>query len=96
MLLRNIKKIHFVGIGGAGMSAIAKVMLALGFEVSGSDISKSEITTIQYAFFPFLFGIYPYAFPTEKQLEAMKREGFEHKNVTISKLVEQLLKSVLD
>ena len=42
MLLRNIKKIHFVGIGGAGMSAIAKVMLALGFEVSGSDISKSE------------------------------------------------------
>ena len=42
MLLRNIKNIHFVGIGGAGMSAIAKVMLALGFAVSGSDISKSE------------------------------------------------------
>jgi len=42
--LNNIKKIHFVGIGGAGMSAIAKVLLAMGFSVSGSDISKSETT----------------------------------------------------
>lgn len=41
-MLSNIKKLHFIGIGGAGMSGIAKVMLALGFEVSGSDISKSE------------------------------------------------------
>jgi UDP-N-acetylmuramate--alanine ligase len=41
-LLENLKRIHFVGIGGAGMSAIAKVLLAKGYAVSGSDIAKSE------------------------------------------------------
>ena len=41
-MLHNIQRIHFVGIGGAGMSAIAKVLLAKGFAVSGSDIAKSE------------------------------------------------------
>ena len=35
---------HFVGIGGAGMSGIAEVMLNLGFEVSGSDIAESTAT----------------------------------------------------
>lgn len=43
-MLDNIKRIHFVGIGGAGMSAIAKILLAMGYDVSGSDISKSETT----------------------------------------------------
>jgi len=41
-VLHNINRLHFVGIGGAGMSAVAKVLLAKGFAVSGSDISKSE------------------------------------------------------
>lgn len=41
-MLSNIHKIHFVGIGGAGMSAIAKVLLEKGYQVSGSDIAKSE------------------------------------------------------
>ena len=36
--------IHFVGIGGIGMSAIAEVLLTLGYEVSGSDIKASPIT----------------------------------------------------
>ncbi len=35
----KVKHVHFVGIGGAGMSGIAEVMLNLGFEVSGSDIT---------------------------------------------------------
>ncbi|MDR1701494.1 MAG: UDP-N-acetylmuramate--L-alanine ligase [Sporomusaceae bacterium] len=43
-MLDGIKKIHFVGIGGSGMSALAKIMLSLGYEVSGSDVNKSEIT----------------------------------------------------
>lgn len=38
----RIKKIHFVGIGGAGMSGIAEVLHNMGFTVSGSDISESE------------------------------------------------------
>jgi len=44
-LLENIKKIHFVGIGGAGMSAIAKVLLEMGYEITGSDLKISETTT---------------------------------------------------
>lgn len=37
-------KIHFVGIGGMGMSGIAEVLLGLGYEVTGSDIQENEIT----------------------------------------------------
>ncbi len=40
----SIKRVHFVGIGGAGMSGIAEVVLNLGYEVSGSDINKSAVT----------------------------------------------------
>lgn len=43
-MLENIKKIHFVGIGGAGMSAIATVLLQMGYQISGSDMSVSEVT----------------------------------------------------
>lgn len=39
-----VKKIHFVGIGGIGMSAIAEIVINQGFEVSGSDLQKSENT----------------------------------------------------
>ena len=36
--------VHFVGIGGIGMSGIAEVLLTLGYEVSGSDLKLSPIT----------------------------------------------------
>jgi len=39
----TIKKIHFVGIGGHGVSALARLALALGMEVSGSDLEDSPI-----------------------------------------------------
>ena len=42
-MLTELKKIHFVGIGGSGMSAIARVLLEQGYKVSGSDLSESEI-----------------------------------------------------
>lgn len=41
-MLENIRKIHFVGIGGAGMSAIAKILLEMKYEVTGSDLNQSE------------------------------------------------------
>ena len=40
----KIKHIHFVGIGGSGMNRIAEVLLNLGFQVSGSDLSESAVT----------------------------------------------------
>lgn len=42
--MRRIKRIHFVGIGGAGMSGIAEVLLNQGYGISGSDIKESEVT----------------------------------------------------
>jgi UDP-N-acetylmuramate--alanine ligase len=44
MIHKVIKKIHFVGIGGIGMSGIAEIMLNQGFQISGSDLSNTEIT----------------------------------------------------
>ncbi|MFQ5442152.1 MAG: UDP-N-acetylmuramate--L-alanine ligase [Thermodesulfobacteriota bacterium] len=40
----KIKRIHFVGIGGAGMNGIAEVLINMGYEVTGSDIAASETT----------------------------------------------------
>ena len=37
----KVKRIHFVGIGGSGMSGIAEVFSNLGYTVSGSDLSES-------------------------------------------------------
>ena len=42
--MRRIKRIHFIGIGGAGMSGIAEVLLNLGYAVSGSDLRQSHVT----------------------------------------------------
>jgi len=43
-MFKNIHKVHFVGIGGIGMSGLAEILLSQGFEVSGSDRALSEIT----------------------------------------------------
>jgi len=40
----KVKKIHFIGIGGSGMSGIAEVLLNLDFEVSGSDLASNATT----------------------------------------------------
>ncbi len=42
--LGRTRRIHFVGIGGIGMSGIAEVLLNLGFGVSGSDLKRSDTT----------------------------------------------------
>jgi UDP-N-acetylmuramate--alanine ligase len=43
-LFAKPRRIHLVGVGGVGMSGIAEILLTLGHQVSGSDISKSETT----------------------------------------------------
>lgn len=40
----RIQRIHFVGVGGSGMSGIAEVLLNLGYQISGSDIQESAVT----------------------------------------------------
>src|SRR5690349_13382532 len=43
-MFKTIKNIHFVGIGGSGMSGIAEVLLKLGYTVTGSDLSKNAVS----------------------------------------------------
>jgi len=44
MMGHKVKRVHFVGIGGIGMSGIAEVLLNLGYQISGSDLVASEVT----------------------------------------------------
>jgi UDP-N-acetylmuramate--alanine ligase len=44
-MLGRTRRIHFVGIGGIGMSGIAELLANLGYEVSGSDIRRSDVTS---------------------------------------------------
>src|ERR1700690_1427097 len=43
-MFAKIQRVHFVGIGGIGMSGIAEVLLNLGYKVSGSDLKPSAVT----------------------------------------------------
>ena len=43
-MFAKIQRVHFVGIGGIGMSGIAEVLLNLGYKVSGSDQKPSPVT----------------------------------------------------
>src|SRR3954451_15386693 len=43
-MFRHVKNVHFIGIGGIGMSGIAEVLCNLGFSITGSDIKKSKNT----------------------------------------------------
>lgn len=36
--------VHFIAIGGIGMSALAKILLSMGYDVSGSDMKESAVT----------------------------------------------------
>ena len=42
--MRRIRRIHFIGIGGAGMGGIAEVLLNQGYQVSGSDMADNSVT----------------------------------------------------
>ena len=48
--MRRVRRIHFIGIGGAGMCGIAEVLHNLGYEVSGSDLRASDSTARLEAF----------------------------------------------
>src|SRR4029077_13722287 len=43
-MFAKIQRIHFVGLGGLGMSRLAEVLLNLGYKISGSDLKSSAVT----------------------------------------------------
>ncbi len=44
LLFASSQRVHFIGIGGIGMSGIAEILLTMGYTVSGSDLRRSEVT----------------------------------------------------
>ncbi|MEI8176698.1 MAG: Mur ligase domain-containing protein, partial [Candidatus Omnitrophota bacterium] len=43
-MIAGIQRIHFVGIGGIGMSSIASILQQRGYQISGSDIKENRLT----------------------------------------------------
>ena len=60
------------------------------------DISAGRREKIRYAFFPYMYGMYPYAYPTKKQVSAMDEVGLSHADVTIYELTYQFLKLLFE
>jgi UDP-N-acetylmuramate--alanine ligase len=44
LIFENVKHVHFVGIGGFGLSAIARILLERGYQVSGSDRAVNDLS----------------------------------------------------
>ena len=61
-----------------------------------SDLSEAEIDQITYVFFPFMFGIYPYAEATAKQKNAMKEAGVDYKHQSIYEITYNCLTRLLE
>lgn len=59
------------------------------------EMTNQELHAFQYAFFPFMFGIYPYAFATEKQKEAMSQAGIDYSETSVYELTYQFLLKAL-
>ncbi|SDI85640.1 DNA-binding transcriptional regulator, AcrR family [Pseudobutyrivibrio sp. 49] len=58
-------------------------------------VSNQKSEQIRYAFFPYMYGIYPYSFPTDKQISAMDEVKLSHMDTTIYEMTYQFLTLIL-
>lgn len=75
---------------GRAMEAVARCL-----ETFFPAMTEQEVREFLYAFFPFLFGVYPYAAPTEKQRRAMALAGVEAARCSIRQLVRVFVLKML-
>ena len=61
-----------------------------------TEMSAEEVNAIMYVFFPFMFGIYPYAEVTEKQKKAMEEAEVDYKYQTIYEITYNCLSRLLN
>lgn len=59
------------------------------------EMTERERGDFSYAFFPFIYGVYPYVFPTGKQRAAMENAGIRYQPVTIYEITYRCLKKLL-
>lgn len=64
-------------------------------EISFPNMTERGIQDFLYAFFPFLFGVYPYTSHTDKQLEAMKLAHVEYVRCSIYELTKAFVENML-
>ena len=60
------------------------------------DATPKESYTFSYQFFPFMYGVYPYVFPSEKQIRAMKTAGMKLKKRTVYQLAYPAILKMLE
>ncbi len=60
-----------------------------------AKVSAQKSEQIRYAFFPYMYGIYPYSYPTDKQVSAMAEAQLSYLDVTIYEMTNQFLKLIL-
>lgn len=59
------------------------------------ELSKERIEEIRYAFYPFMYGIYPYAHPTDKQLKAMDQVHLDYHISTVEEITYHFLRQIV-
>lgn len=59
------------------------------------EMTEQERSDFRYAFFPFIYGVYPYAFPTGKQCAAMEKAGISYQPVTVYEITCRCLRKLL-
>ena len=75
---------------GASMAAVRRCLTACF-----PAMTEEDVHAFLYAFFPFLFGVYPYSAATDKQRQAMERAGLEIPDCTVYSLVRSLAEKLL-
>ena len=82
--------IFFKKAYGASLDAVKNYFLKFF-----PDMDDGQIESFIYTFFPFMFGIYPYTFVTEKQEKAMKAVGIEFKKYSVYEIIYNCVKKML-
>ena len=88
--MRRIRHIHFVGIGGSGMSGIAQVLINLGYEISGSDLmSNNSIERLEKSGATVFIG---HAATNIKDADVVvKSSAVDYENIEITTALEQTI-----
>ena len=88
--MRRIRHIHFVGIGGSGMSGIAQVLINLGYEISGSDLmSNNSIERLEKSGATVFIG---HAATNIKDADVVvKSSAVDYENIEIATALEQTI-----
>jgi len=83
MILGKTKKLHFIGIGGAGMSGIAELLINYGFQITGSDLRKTNITEHLEKMGAKIYYQHKAQYITDDVDVVVKSSAIEDKNVEI-------------